>query len=105
VVEGGKMKLLSQIGYWINILVVIIGALYAYIWFSDRIFTKIYNGIRGHKLLLEFAWHHKEFRQWMNETKGPICDACGLRITEAQENVGHECDLHKWCIEKEDNQY
>jgi hypothetical protein len=25
------------------------------------------------------------------------CDACGHEITEDQENVGHECDLHKEC--------
>jgi hypothetical protein len=28
-----------------------------------------------------------------------ICDACGKPITEDQENVGFECDLHEACRE------
>lgn len=31
-----------------------------------------------------------------------ICDACGKPITEDQESFGYECNLHKWCVESED---
>lgn len=30
----------------------------------------------------------------------PICDACGKQITEDQENVGYDCDLHRECAEE-----
>jgi len=33
-----------------------------------------------------------------NDIQKTTCDACELEIEDNQQNVGHECNLHEWCI-------
>jgi len=33
-----------------------------------------------------------------NDTNKTTCDACELEIEDNQKDVGHDCNLHEWCI-------
>jgi hypothetical protein len=94
------MSVFEHIGRLINYFIAGVAIFYAYVWLFNHISTGILKHFKSYDLLLDFAWHRKEFRAWMNERSGPKCDACGKRITEDQKNVGYECDLHEWCIER-----
>lgn len=37
---------------------------------------------------------------WPERTHITICDACNNPITDDQKDVGHDCNLHEWCIEE-----
>lgn len=36
----------------------------------------------------------------VGEASDPKCDACGMPITEDQQDVGHECNLHQGCAKE-----
>lgn len=52
---------------------------------------------KGRKTERDFLnWRRKEVDRLHHGW--PLCDACGEPITDEQENVGHECDLHSHCV-------
>jgi hypothetical protein len=60
-------------------------------YFSWKIFWKIiFHPLRAVSASIE---------QEMEIEGAVICDACGLPITEDQEDVGYECNLHRECAE------
>ncbi len=94
------MKCLEQIGYWMNVLIIVGSAMYVYLRIFDCLFTMLTKHCRFLYYLADFFIHYKEFHQWLFGRLGPICDACGKPITEDQENIGHECDLHRGCADE-----
>jgi hypothetical protein len=61
------MNVIEQIGRLINYFIAGVAVFCAYVWLFNHISTGILKHFKLYDLLLDFVWHRKEFRIWLNE--------------------------------------
>jgi len=81
---------LHALGNIISICVGAIGGMLTVAAAFDWALGKLLTYWRGYKMLIEYAMHHKQFKEWRRQQRGvcPVCFGSGFESSEAQARYG-----------------